>query len=339
MCETHIDKVMSYIAEKERYEKMSYNRTGKSGLKLPMLSLGLWHNFGSNSDYENMKAMCFTAFDMGITHFDLANNYGPEPGSAERNFGKILREELYAYRDELIISTKAGYDMWEGPYGNFGSRKYLLASLDQSLKRLGLDYVDIFYHHRMDPETPLEETMGALDSAVKSGKALYAGISNYDGETMKKAADILSDLHCPFVINQNRYSIFDRTIEKNGLKKAAVKEGKGIIAFSPLAQGLLTDRYLNGIPKDSRIYTDGRFLHEEQVTDKISRIRALNEIAAQRGQSLAQMALSWVMKDNEVTSVLIGASKPKQILDNCGIVGNVHFTDEELKKIDEIALD
>ena len=334
----HIEKIMAYKADKERYEKMTYNRVGKSGLKLPMLSLGLWHNFGSNGDYENMKAMCFTAFDMGITHFDLANNYGPEPGSAEMNFGKILREEMYEYRDEIIISTKAGYEMWEGPYGDFGSRKYLLASLDQSLKRLGVDYVDIFYHHRMDPETPLEETMGALDSAVKSGKALYAGISNYDGETMKKAADILSDLHCPFVINQNSYSIFNRTIEKNGLKKAAVKEGKGIIAFSPLAQGLLTNRYLNGIPKDSRVYTDGRFLHEEQVADKIDRIRALNEIAAQRGQSLAQMALSWIMKDNEVTSVLIGASKPEQILDNCGIVGNVHFTDEELKKIDEIAL-
>lgn len=334
----HIEKIMAYKADKERYEKMTYNRVGKSGLKLPMLSLGLWHNFGSNGDYENMKAMCFTAFDMGITHFDLANNYGPEPGSAEMNFGRILREEMYEYRDELIISTKAGYEMWEGPYGDFGSRKYLLASLDQSLKRLGVDYVDIFYHHRMDPETPLEETMGALDSAVKSGKALYAGISNYDGETMKKAADILSDLHCPFVINQNSYSIFNRTIEKNGLKKASVKEGKGIIAFSPLAQGLLTNRYLNGIPKDSRVYTDGRFLHEEQVTDKIDRIRALNDIAAQRGQSLAQMALSWIMKDNEVTSVLIGASKPEQILDNCGIVGNVHFTDEELKKIDEIAL-
>ena len=334
----HIEKIMAYKADKEGYGKMAYNRVGQSGLKLPMLSLGLWHNFGSNGDYENMKAMCFTAFDMGITHFDLANNYGPEPGSAEMNFGKILREEMYEYRDEIIISTKAGYEMWEGPYGDFGSRKYLLASLDQSLKRLGVDYVDIFYHHRMDPETPLEETMGALDSAVKSGKALYAGISNYDGETMKKAADILSDLHCPFVINQNSYSIFNRTIEKNGLKKAAVKEGKGIIAFSPLAQGLLTNRYLNGIPKDSRVYTDGRFLHEEQVADKIDRIRALNEIAAQRGQSLAQMALSWIMKDNEVTSVLIGASKPEQILDNCGIVGNVHFTDEELKKIDEIAL-
>lgn len=327
---------MGYQAEKERYETMIYNRTGKSGLKLPVLSLGLWHNFGSNGDYENMKAMCFTAFDQGITHFDLANNYGPEPGRAERNFGKILKEEMHSYRDEIIVSTKAGYDMWEGPYGNFGSRKYLLASLDQSLKRMGLEYVDIFYHHRMDPETPLEETMGALDSAVKSGKALYAGISNYDGDTMKKAAAILTDLKCPFIINQNRYSIFDRTIENNGLKKAAAEAGKGVIAFSPLAQGLLTQRYLNGIPADSRVLTDGRFLHKEQVEEKLAQIKELNEIALQRGQSLAQMALSWVLKDNEITSVLIGASKPEQILDNCGIVNHICFSEEELKKIDEI---
>ncbi len=327
---------MNYKAKNGRYETMVYNRVGKSGLKLPMLSLGLWHNFGDNSDYENMKAMCFTAFDRGITHFDLANNYGPEPGAAERNFGKILREEMSSYRDEMIISTKAGYDMWEGPYGNWGSRKYLLASLDQSLKRMGIEYVDIFYHHRMDPDTPLEETMGALDTAVKSGKALYAGISNYDGETMKKATTILKDMGCPFIINQNCYSILDRSIEKNGLKKAAVEEGKGIIAFSPLAQGLLTDRYLHGVPDDSRIRTDGRFLHEEQMQEKIAQIRALNEIAKERGQSLAQMALSWIMKDGEVTSVLIGASKPEQIIDNCGIVGNVHFSEEELKKIDTI---
>lgn len=315
---------------------MTYHRSGRSGLKLPMVSLGLWHNFGSNGDYANMKAMCFTAFDQGITHFDLANNYGPELGSAERNLGKILKEELQAYRDELIISTKAGYDMWEGPYGNFGSRKYLLASLDQSLVRLGLDYVDIFYHHRMDPETPLEETMGALDSAVKSGKALYAGLSNYDGETMKRAAAILKELHCPFIINQNRYSIFDRTIEHNGLKKAAAEEGKGIIAFSPLAQGLLTDRYLEGIPADSRIRTDGRFLHEEQVGEKLPKIRALNVLASERGQTLAQMALSWVLKDDEVTSVLIGASKPQQILDNCKIVSAAEFSEEETRRIEEI---
>lgn len=315
---------------------MTYHRSGKSGLKLPMVSLGLWHNFGSGGDYENMKAMCFTAFGQGITHFDLANNYGPEPGSAERNFGKILKEELQDYRDELIVSTKAGYEMWEGPYGNFGSRKYLLASLDQSLARLGLDYVDIFYHHRMDPETPLEETMGALDSAVKSGKALYAGLSNYDGETMKRAAAILKELHCPFIINQNRYSIFDRTIEHNGLKKAAAEEGKGIIAFSPLAQGLLTDRYLEGIPADSRIRTDGRFLHEEQVGEKLPKIRALNGLASERGQTLAQMALSWVLKDDEVTSVLIGASKPQQILDNCKIVSAAGFSEEETRRIEEI---
>lgn len=327
---------MQYEADKARYEKMTYNRVGKSGLKLPMLSLGLWHNFGSNGDYENMKAMCFTAFDQGITHFDLANNYGPEPGSAESNFGKIIQEEMSGYRDEMIISTKAGYDMWPGPYGDWGSRKYLLASLDQSLKRMGLEYVDIFYHHRMDPETPLEETMGALNTAVKSGKALYAGISNYDGETMKKAAEILKDLNCPFIINQNSYSIFNRRIEENGLKRAAAEEGKGIIAFSPLDQGLLTDRYLKGIPEDSRIRTDGRFLHEEQLNAKIDKVRKLNDIAAERGQSLAQMALSWIMKDGEVTSVLIGASKPEQILDNCGIVGNTHFTEEELKKIDAI---
>ncbi|MCH5254087.1 MAG: aldo/keto reductase [Lachnospiraceae bacterium] len=327
---------MRYQASGGRYETMVYNRLGKSGLKLPMISLGLWHNFGDNSDYENMKALCFTAFDRGITHFDLANNYGPEAGAAERNFGKILKEEMQDYRDEMIISTKAGYEMWDGPYGNWGSRKYLLASLDQSLKRMGLEYVDIFYHHRMDPETPLEETMGALNSAVKSGKALYAGISNYDGKTMKKAAAILEDLKCPFVINQNRYSIFDRSIEKNGLKAAATELGKGIIAFSPLAQGLLTERYLNGVPKDSRIKTDGRFLKEEQVSERIEQIQALNEIAKQRGQSLAQMALSWIMKDGEVASVLIGASKPEQIIDNCGIIGNIHFTEEELQKIDEI---
>ena len=328
---------MRYQASGGRYETMVYNRLGKSGLKLPMISLGLWHNFGDNSDYENMKALCFTAFDRGITHFDLANNYGPEAGAAERNFGKILKEEMQDYRDEMVISTKAGYEMWDGPYGNWGSRKYLLASLDQSLKRMGLEYVDIFYHHRMDPETPLEETMGALNSAVKSGKALYAGISNYDGKTMKKAAAILEDLKCPFVINQNRYSIFDRSIEKNGLKAAATELGKGIIAFSPLAQGLLTERYLNGVPKDSRIKTDGRFLKEEQVSERIEQIQALNEIAKQRGQSLAQMALSWIMKDGEVASVLIGASKPEQIIDNCGIIGNIHFTEEELQKIDEIA--
>ncbi len=327
-----------YQAKDTRYDHMVYNRCGNSGLKLPEVSLGFWHNFGDTGVYENMRKMVFTAFDNGITHFDLANNYGPEYGSAESNLGKLLKENFTAYRDELIISTKAGYDMWQGPYGNWGSRKYLLASLDQSLQRMGLDYVDIFYHHRMDPDTPLEETMGALDQAVKSGKALYAGISNYDGATMKRAAAILRDLHCPFVINQNRYSIFDRTIEKNGLKQAAQEEGKGIIAFSPLAQGMLTDRYLHGIPADSRVNTDGRFLKKEQFTDqRIHQIQALNEIAAQRGESLAQMALKWVIKDNVVTSVLIGASRPGQILDNIKVVESAAFSDEEIRKIDEIA--
>ena len=297
-----------YKADKKRYDSMQYNRCGRSGLKLPIVSLGLWHNFGDISSYDNMKQMCFTAFDNGITHFDLANNYGPEPGSAEKHFGMILKEHFAPYRDELIISTKAGFDMWEGPYGDWGSRKYLIASLDQSLKRMGLDYVDIFYHHRMDPDTPLEETMGALDQIVKSGKALYAGLSNYDGETMKKACEILNDLRCPFIINQNSYNIFNRTIENNGLKKAARESGKGIISFSPLAQGMLTDRYLNGIPTDSRVMTDGRFLHKEQLgEDRISVIRKLNDLASKRGETLAQMALKWVVKDSDVTSVLIGA--------------------------------
>ena len=328
---------MTYIAKAARYQDMKYNRCGKSGLLLPEVSFGLWHNFGTDAPYSNMKQLCFTAFDNGITHFDLANNYGPVYGSAEENFGRIMKNELKPYRDELIISTKAGYDMWEGPYGNWGSRKYLIASLDQSLKRMGLDYVDIFYHHRMDPETPLEETMLALDQIVRSGKALYVGISNYEGPTMKRAAAILADLHCPFIINQNRYSIFDRTIEKNGLKEAAVEKGKGIICFSPLAQGMLTDRYLNGIPMDSRIRADGRYLHEDALTEeKLCQIRALNELAAQRGQTLAQMALSWIMRDGAVTSVLIGASKPSQIEDNVKIVKRVPFTEEELNRIDEI---
>ena len=271
-----------YTPAKERYETMEYNRCGESGLMLPKVSLGLWHNFGDTGCYDNMKAMCRTAFDHGITHFDLANNYGPAYGSAERNFGQILKDDFLPYRDELLISTKAGYDMWEGPYGNWGSRKYLIASLDQSLKRLGLEYVDIFYHHRMDPETPLEETMGALDSIVKSGKALYVGLSNYDGPTLKKAAAILNDLKCPFIINQNRYSIFDCTIEENGLKETAHDLKKGIIAFSPLAQGMLTNRYLNGIPADSRIAKDGRFLHESSLTpERLSQIKALNELAGQ----------------------------------------------------------
>lgn len=328
-----------YQASSTRYQDMKYTRCGNSGLQLPAVSLGFWHNFGDTASYENMKQLCFTAFDNGITHFDLANNYGPEPGSAEKNLGLILKENFRAYRDELIISTKAGYDMWEGPYGNWGSRKYLLASLDQSLQRMGLDYADIFYHHRMDPETPLEETMGALAQAVTSGKALYVGLSNYDGETLEKATRILEELHCPFIINQNRYSIFDRTIEQNGLKDTAEKLKKGIISFSPLAQGLLTDRYLGGIPGDSRIKADGRFLKASSLTqERLSQIQKLNEIAENRGQTLAEMALGWILRDGIVTSVLIGASKPSQILDNIGALRNTSFTDEELNLIDTIAL-
>lgn len=331
--------MIMYQASPERYQSMPYHSCGKSGLKLPAISMGLWHNFGDTAPYDNMKQLCFTAFDHGITHFDLANNYGPEPGSAEIHFGRILKENFRPYRDEMIISTKAGYEMWDGPYGNWGSRKYLLASLDQSLQRMGLEYVDIFYHHRMDPETPLEETMGALAQAVTSGKALYAGLSNYNGETLEKASAILQELHCPFVINQNRYSIFDRTIENNGLKETAAKLGKGILAFSPLAQGMLTGRYLNGIPEDSRIKTDGRFLKESALTkERLNQIRKLNELAAQRGQSLAEMALSWILRDGIVTSVLAGASKPSQILDNLGALKNTKFTEEELQKIDEISL-
>lgn len=330
---------MKYTANEKRYETMPYKKCGDSGLKLPALSLGLWHNFGDNADYNNMCQMCFTAFDHGITHFDLANNYGPEAGSAERNFGKILHDNLKAYRDEMIISTKAGYYMWPGPYGDFGSKKYLTASLDQSLKRMNLDYVDIFYHHRMDPNTPLYETMWALDSIVKSGKALYVGLSNYDGETMKKAADILNELHCPFIINQNRYSIFDRTVETNGILDMAKQEEKGMIIFSPLAQGLLTDRYLKGIPEDSRVKTDGHFLNEKVLSpEKIGKIEKLNQIAQERGQTLAQMSLSWLYHREEITSVLIGASKPEQITENIKMIENLSFTEAELAKIDSIAI-
>lgn len=328
-----------YLAEKERYDRMNYNRCGESGLKLPAISLGLWHNYGDTAVLSNMKEMVFTAFDHGITHFDLANNYGPPAGSAETNFGRILKEDFGNYRDELIISSKAGYDMWDGPYGRGGSRKYLIASLDQSLKRMGLEYVDIFYHHCMDPETPLEETMEALAQIVRSGKALYAGLSNYDGETMERAAKLLKELHCPFVINQNRYSIFDRTIEKNGLKETAAKMRKGIIAFSPLAQGLLTDRYLNGIPEDSRIRRDGRFLKQAALSEeRLAQIRALNELARERGQSLAEMALAWIFRDQAVTSVIIGASRKEQILDNIRALQKMSFTEAELAAIDEISL-
>ena len=328
-----------YIANENRYSAIEYRKCGESGLKLPPVSLGLWHNFGDNADFENMRQMCFTAFDNGITHFDLANNYGPAPGSAETNFGKILQKDMKPYRDEMIISTKAGYYMWPGPYGEFGSRKYIMSSIDQSLKRMGLDYVDIFYHHRMSPETPLYETMWALNDIVKSGKALYIGLSNYDGETMQKAAEILNELHCPFVINQNRYSIFDRNIEKNGIFESAAANKKGMIIFSPLAQGLLTNRYLKGIPEDSRVRTDGRFLNEDSITpEKLEKIKKLNAIAESRGQSLAQMALSWIYSRDGVTSVLIGASKPEQIVENLKMTENLTFTKQELEEIDKIAL-
>ena len=326
-----------YLAEEKRYETMRYNRCGNSGLMLPAVSLGLWHNFGSNGNFDTMEAMCQTAFDNGITHFDLANNYGPIPGAAEENFGRILQRGLGAYRDELVIATKAGYDMWPGPYGNWGSRKYLIASLDQSLKRMGLEYVDIYYHHRPDPETPLEETAGALDQIVKSGKALYVGISNYNKEQTIAIAEILHRMGTPFIINQRKYSMLERAIEKDGLKDYAAANGIGIITFCPLAQGLLTDRYLNGIPEDSRIRTDGRFLKENAISEEtVEMVRKLNELAAARGQSLAQMALAWILRDKDITSVLIGASRPSQILDNIGMIKNTEFSQEERRRIDEI---
>ncbi len=326
-----------YQADEKRYEEMKYNRCGASGLLLPAVSLGLWHNFGSNGNFDNMQDMCHTAFDHGITHFDLANNYGPVYGAAEENFGRILKKDLGVYRDELVISTKAGYDMWPGPYGNWGSKKYLVASLDQSLKRMGLDYVDIFYHHRPDPNTPLEETVRALDGIVKSGKALYVGISNYNKEQTIAAAELFKELGTPFIINQRKYSMFVRDIEKDGLKDYAAAHGIGIITFSPLAQGLLTDRYLHGIPEDSRVRTDGRFLKEAAIVEEtLKKVRALNDLASQRGQTLAQMALSWILRDGDITSVLIGASKPSQILDNIGIVHAISFSDEERRKIEEI---
>lgn len=326
-----------YIAKETRYETMQYNRCGKSGLLLPKVSLGLWHNFGSNGNFDRMTELCCTAFDHGITHFDLANNYGPVPGAAEENFGRMLKKDLGFYRDELVISTKAGYDMWPGPYGNWGSRKYLIASLDQSLKRMGLEYVDIFYHHRPDPNTPLEETAGALDSIVKSGKALYVGISNYNKEQTIAIAELFKKMGTPFIINQRKYSIFVRDIEHDGLKAYAAEHGIGIITFSPLAQGMLTDRYLHGIPQDSRIRTDGRFLKEESVNQEtLDKVQALNAIAQRRGQTLAQMALAWILRDGDITSVLIGASKPSQILDNLGMMENTEFSEEERREIDRI---
>ena len=326
-----------YIAKETRYDKMRYNRCGKSGLKLPELSLGLWHNFGSNGNFDTMTELCCTAFDHGITHFDLANNYGPVPGAAEENFGRILKKALGAYRDELVISTKAGYDMWPGPYGNWGSKKYLVASLDQSLRRMGLEYVDIFYHHRPDPETPLEETARALDGIVKSGKALYVGISNYNKEQTIAIADLFNEMGTPFIINQRKYSMLVRDIEKDGLKRYAANNGIGIITFSPLAQGILTERYLHGIPKDSRIRTDGRFLKEESIRPEVlAKVQKLNAIAWERGQSLAQMALAWILRDRDITSVLIGASKPSQILDNLGMMENIAFSKEERERIEQV---
>ncbi len=329
----------SYTASEKRYEQMPYHHVGKSGLKFPAVSLGFWHNFGSNGNYDNMREICRTAFDNGITQFDLANNYGPSYGAAEINAGRILADDFRPYRDELIITSKAGYDMWEGPYGNWGSRKYLIASCDQSLRRLGLDYVDIFYHHRMDPETPLEETMEALNQIVRSGKALYAGISNYDEKNTRRAAELAKEIHLPLIVNQRRYSIFDRGIEKDGVKKACREIGMGIIAFSPLAQGLLTDKYLKGIPEDSRIAKDPRFLKKDSLTqERLAQISALNEIAGRRGQSLAQMALSWILKDDEVCSVLIGASRPSQITENIMAVKQTDFTEEELTQINAASL-
>jgi len=325
-----------YTADVNRYSSMKYLRAGNSGLMMSAITLGLWHNFGTTGDFDNMKKMLFTAFDNGITCFDLANNYGPVPGSAEMNFGKILNNEMKSYRDEMVIITKAGYEMWEGPYGNWGSRKYLIASLDQSLKRMGVDYVDIFYHHRMDPDTPLEETMGALASIVNSGKALYAGLSNYDGKTLRKATEILDELKVPFIVNQNRYNMFDRTVEKNGLLKEAADLNKAVVCFSPLAQGMLTDRYVNGIPGDSRIKTDGRFLKEDVLASQLEKIKKLNQFAEERGEKLSHLALKWLFKESVVTSVIIGASKPEQILDNLKMLDCAELTSSELDKIDEI---
>ncbi|WP_111708652.1 L-glyceraldehyde 3-phosphate reductase [Lutibacter citreus] len=330
-----MSKKKKYIANESRYEKMNYRRTGNSGLLLPELSLGLWHNFGRNDDFKNARNLLKCAFDNGITHFDLANNYGPPYGSAETTFGKILKKDFKKYRDELIISSKAGYDMWPGPYGDLGSKKYLVSSLDQSLKRMGLDYVDIFYHHRPDNDTPLEETMGALDLIVRQGKALYVGISNYRPERAAEAFKILKDLGTPCLIHQPRYSMLDRWVE-GGLLDLLGNEGVGTIAFSPLGQGMLTDKYLNGFPEDSRAVKDGRYLKTDQINTQLDKIRALNEIAKERGQSLAQMAIAWILKDDRITSVLIGASKTEQILDSLKATENTKFNKEELQKIEGI---
>lgn len=329
---------MSYIANPERYEKMTYRRCGKSGLKLPAISLGLWHNFGGVDVFENYRAILRTAFDNGITHFDLANNYGPPPGSAEENFGILLKKDFAQYRDELIISSKAGYLMWPGPYGEWGSKKYLVASLDQSLKRMGLDYVDIFYHHRPDPDTPLEETMAALDLIVRQGKALYVGISNYQAEDAAKAIEILKQLGTPCLIHQPKYSMFERWVE-GGLLDVLGENGVGCIPFSPLAQGLLTDKYLKGIPTDSRAAKTHGHLQENQVSDgAIAKIRQLNDLAIGRGQKLAQMALAWLLKDYRVTSVLIGASRVSQLEDSLKCLDNLDFSHDELQQIENILL-
>ena len=326
---------MKYIPSPSRYDSMKYNRCGRSGLKLPAISVGLWHNFGDVDSFETARKMVRTAFDLGITHFDLANNYGPPPGSAEENFGKIFRKDFLSHRDELVVSTKAGYLMWPGPYGEWGSRKYLIASLDQSLKRMGLPYVDIFYHHRPDPETPLEETMMALDHAVRSGKALYAGISSYSADQTRQASRILRELGTPCLIHQPKYSMFERWIE-GGLLKVLKEEGIGCIAFSPLAQGLLSDRYLKGIPRDSRAGKPHGFLRPEQVTDeKLSVVRTLNDLAQQRGQALAQMALAWIMRNPEITSVLVGASRVSQIRECVGALDKTHFSAPELDLIEK----
>jgi L-glyceraldehyde 3-phosphate reductase len=329
-------KNMHYIPQKSRYDKMLYRRCGKSGIKLSALSLGLWHNFGGVDTFENGRNIIKTAFDNGITHFDLANNYGPPPGSAEENFGYILKKDFSSYRDELIISSKAGYTMWDGPYGDWGSKKYLVASLDQSLKRMQLDYVDIFYHHRPDPETPLEETMSALDLIVRQGKALYVGLSNYKPEECAKAIQILKDLGTPCIIHQPKYSMFERWVE-DGLLDLLGKEGVGCIPFSPLAQGLLTNKYLKGIPQDSRAAKSHGFLKAEHITEeRLNQIKALNDIAVSRNQSLAQMAIAWLLKDHRVTSVLVGASKPEQLEDSLKALENIAFSEDELARIERI---
>jgi L-glyceraldehyde 3-phosphate reductase len=327
---------MHYLPATDRYSSMQYRRCGKSGIKLPVLSLGLWHNFGGVDVFETYRKILHIAFDRGVTHFDLANNYGPPPGSAEENFGVIMQKDFRRYRDELIISSKAGYTMWEGPYGDWGSKKYLVSSLDQSLKRMKLDYVDIFYHHRPDPETPLEETMSALDLIVRQGKALYAGISNYPADEAAKAIKMLRQLGTPCLIHQPKYSMFERWVE-GGLLDVLEKEGVGCIPFSPLAQGLLTNKYLNGIPDDSRAAKSHGFLQKDQVTSaRVEQIIKLNAIAQERNQTLAQMALAWLLKDQRVTSVLIGASRPEQLIDSLSCMNNIEFSRDELKRIEEI---